>query len=276
MSSTALVAKVKKILGQKHVGHLGTLDPAASGVLVVACQKATKFFDYFLNKDKVYFAIAEFGTLSDTLDSFGRVVEKDDINVELDDIKSIIDDFNGKSMQTPPLYSAVKINGVAAYKHARNNQSVQIKPKEIEVFNFYVIDKIKKNTFSFYIHCSSGTYVRSLLLSLAQKLDTVATTPVIIRLKSGPFNLKDAITLKMLESDPQKYLITIEDLFVSMKKINFESCDKKTIMNGGTVLAKAYNMSDNSEFLGYIDGKLFGLFSVNNGIIKCKINVYEE
>lgn len=276
MSSTAVVSKIKKILGEKHVGHLGTLDPAAGGVLVVACSKATKFFDYFLSKDKVYFAVAQFGKMTNTLDSFGTVIKSDDKLIETDAINNSIGQFVGKIQQVPPLFSAVKVGGVAAYKRARNNESVELKPREIEIFDFKLVDKIGTNTFGFYIHCSSGTYVRSLILSLAESLGTIATTPVIIRLKSGPFAIEKAVTLEELEREPQKHLISIENLFCNMKRVEFVGDDKKIVKNGGTVFAKTYDLSENAQILGYVDGKLFGLFDVTDGMAKCKINVFEE
>ena len=133
MTSSDVVLRVKKILKTKKVGHLGTLDPAASGVLPVAVGKATKFFDYFLNKDKTYVAVVKFGIETDSLDSFGNITNKDNTIISKEDILKVIPEFIGKILQVPPKYSAIKINGKRACDLARENIDFEIKPKEITI-----------------------------------------------------------------------------------------------------------------------------------------------
>ena len=134
ISSAGVVSKIKKITKQKRVGHLGTLDPSASGVLTVAVGKATRFFDYFLKKDKVYFAIAEFGVKTDTLDSEGNILEKDTVNVNKKDVENQLHNFIGEIEQIPPIYSAININGKRAYELARSGQEVEIPKRKIKIY----------------------------------------------------------------------------------------------------------------------------------------------
>ena len=273
-SSSNVVCKIKKILGTKKVGHLGTLDPAAAGVLPIAFGKATKFFDYFLNKDKKYFAIAEFGVLTDTLDSEGEIVVNNPTSVTKEQINTKIKSFLGEINQTPPLYSAISINGYRAYELARNGEVVDMPSRKVQIYDFNVVDKIDENKFSFVLHCSSGTYVRSLLLDLAKSLGTVANIPVIIRLASGCFNLNDAVLLDEIRENCQQSLIKVEDVLPNLKRINFEKNHYKQILNG-VIINNNYNVENGEEFLGYINNKLFGLFICQNGQISCKINLYE-
>ena len=170
MSSTQVVGKIKRIIQQKRVGHLGTLDSAASGVLPVAVGKATKFFDYFLNKDKVYYAIAEFGVETTTLDSEGEIIANNTKEISKKNIDDIINEFIGEIDQVPPVYSALKIGGVPAYKLARNGVNVKIKQRKTKIYSIECIEEIAKNIFSFRVHCSAGTYIRTLLSDMAKRL----------------------------------------------------------------------------------------------------------
>ena len=138
-SSSNVVCKVKKILGTKKVGHLGTLDPAASGVLPLAVGKATKFFDYFLTKDKEYVALVEFGKSTSTLDAYGEVIENNNKLIDEMELKSILPKFVGDIDQTPPKFSAIKINGKRAYELARENANFEIKPRKITIYSITLI-----------------------------------------------------------------------------------------------------------------------------------------
>jgi len=274
MSSAAVVGKIKKILKQKRVGHMGTLDPAASGVLTIGVGKVTRFFDYFLNKDKIYYAIAEFGVQTDTLDSEGNIIYNAPIKVKKEYIEKIIPQFTGEILQAPPMYSAININGKRAYELARQGQNFEIPKRKVFVYDFKIIERIADNKYSFRIHCSSGTYIRSLLSDMAKALGVVANIPVIIREKSGDFKLEKANTLEEIEDSPMGNIIKVENVFLSHKKINFTSDNVKKIINGVRI-KNSYNICEKEDFLGYIENKLFGLFTCENNEIYCKINLYE-
>ena len=273
-SSAFIVGKVKKAVKQKRVGHLGTLDPAASGVLTIAVGKATKFFDYFLNKDKVYFAIAEFGIQTDTLDSEGAIIETNNKKIDKKDIEENLIKFIGKIDQVPPMYSAISINGQRAYEIARNGGVVEMPMRTIDIYSFDFVRQIDDNKFAFRIHCSAGTYIRTLLSDLAKSLGTIANIPVIIREKSGNFELFNASTIEEIQNEPQKHLIKVEDVFSNLKKVNFDEKDLKKVING-VKIQNSYKIDENQEFLGYVNNQLFGLFACENNELLCKINLYE-
>ncbi len=275
MTSSDVVLKVKKILKTKKVGHLGTLDPAASGVLPVAVGKATKFFDYFLNKDKEYFAIVEFGIETDTLDSFGNITKKEKkCDVKKEQLQSVINQFVGKIEQTPPKYSAIKINGKKACELARKGEQFEIKPKEIEIFSIKIIEQLQENIFSFKVHCSAGTYIRTLFSDIAKKLETISTTPVIIRTKSGRFNSFNSITLQELECN--KKLLKIEDVFKDLKIYNASKETLKKLVNGVKVEAlKLGIIQDGEEFLVADNNNLIGFYRSENDFTKQVVYLYE-
>ena len=276
MTSSDVVLKVKKALKTKKVGHLGTLDPAASGVLPVAVGKATKFFDYFLNKDKEYFAIVEFGVETDTLDSFGNITNVSSKTVTKEDVLSVLSGFVGEIEQIPPQFSAVKINGKKACDFAREGVAVEIKPRKIKVFELELIEDLGENKFSFLVHCSAGTYIRTLFSDIAKKLGTISFTPVIIRTKSGRFNSFNSITIEELQENVE--VLKIEEVFSDLQK--FEANDKiaKKLVNGVkvTVTETGFNVKNNEECFVCYNGSLIGFYKAENGCFKQLIHLYEE
>lgn len=275
MTSSDVVCKVKKILQTKKVGHLGTLDPAASGVLPISIGKATKFFDYFLNKDKEYFAIVQFGVETDTLDSFGKVVSRKDKLIKISQIKAILGDFLGNISQIPPKYSAVKINGEKACDLARKDISFEIKPRIINIKNIEVIEELSENRFLFKVNCSAGTYIRTLFSDIAKKLNTVSTTPVIIRSKSGRFGLDSAITLEELENS--KDVLSITKTFNDYSFFSVNDNVAKKLINGVNVLANELeDVPDGEEFFLENKDKLIGLYKVENNVLKRIVFLFEN
>lgn len=273
--SSNIVCKVKKILGTKKVGHLGTLDPAATGVLPIAIGKATKFFDYFLSKEKEYVARVQFGKATDTLDSYGNLVETNDTVLSEDMINDILLNFIGEIYQTPPKYSAIKINGKRASDLARENADFEIKPRKITIFSIKLIRDCGKNQFLFRVHCSAGTYIRTLFSDIAEKLNTVSNTPVIIRIRSGFFTSKDAITIEELEKT--KLIQSIENVFANYQKINVDEFTAKKLINGvkiNTNSLKNLGILENEFFIAY-NNELIGLYEVINDTITPKIYLYE-
>ena len=261
MTSSDVVCKIKRILKTKKVGHLGTLDPAASGVLPIAVGKATKFFDYFLKKDKEYVAEVEFGIETDTLDSFGNITKTENVNVTTEQVEQVISSFIGKIKQIPPKYSAIKINGKKACDLARSDVDFEIKPREIEIFDIVLLRKVENNKFLFKVHCSAGTYIRTLFNDIAEALNTVATTPVIIRTKSGRFTNETAITLDELEKIGE--CTKVEEVFNDYKIITINEFKAKKLINGVSIEADR-SIEEKEFFLSY-ENKLIGLYEIKNG-----------
>lgn len=271
MTSFEVVSRVKKILHTSHVGHLGTLDPAASGVLVIAVGRATKFFDYFLNKDKTYVAIGEFGVETDTLDSFGNITNVSDKIITESDINAVLYNFIGKIEQAPPRYSAIKISGKRAYELARQNIEFKTKIRTVEVFDIKFQQKKQKNAFLFQIHCSAGTYIRSLISDIAHALNTHAVVPCIIRTASGCFNISTALTLEDFEKSKQ--VISIKDAFNGYKFFDVNPAIAKKLINGIKVASTEIEGFDEklSECFLCYEQKIIGLYQNKDNMLHCKV-----
>lgn len=201
MNSMTCVKKVQKLLGAKKAGHLGTLDPLASGVLLVALNKATKLFDAHLKDTKVYRAVFKFGIETTTFDSEGEIMVNQKVDITEEAILKVLNNLVGEYDQMPPAYSAKKINGKKAYELARAGQEVVLKTKLVTIYHFKLLQKLEKNTFLFEIKCSSGTYIRSLARDLANQLDTVGVMVGLVRTSAGEYDLTQAITLEELNAN---------------------------------------------------------------------------
>ena len=269
MNSTKVVSIVKKVTKEK-CGHLGTLDPLAEGVLPVAVGRATKLFDWFLSKDKLYYAEAEFGKETDTLDLAGVIIKTSDKIITKQQIDAVIDSFIGKNMQVPPKYSAVNVNGQRAYDLSRKGEEFTLVAKPIEIYSIKC-DSIGVNRFSFVIHASAGTYVRALIRDIAYSLNTVATTTCIKRLASGTFKIEDACSIEDIESGTAK-LISIDKALPLEKKIVDDKLFFK-LSNGQTVII---DWKD-GDYLCYNnsveDNNILGVVSVKNKHAKTSINL---
>ena len=175
-TSHDIVAKVKKLLNVK-VGHTGTLDPMATGVLPLLLGEGTKLSKYLIEHDKIYEAKIKLGEKTDTLDSEGKITEKSEFDINLLNEYNILKTLNsmlGKQIQTPPIYSAIKVNGKKLYEYAREGKKVEIPKREIEIYDIYFTElNLQNKTLSFRVHCSKGTYIRSLCETIAEKLNTI-------------------------------------------------------------------------------------------------------
>lgn len=250
-SSNQVVGKVKYLLKANKAGHLGTLDVLGRGLLPITLGRGTKLFDYFLNKDKVYQTIFEFGFATTTLDREGEITDKNDVEVSLEQLQNVCQKFIGKQDQLPPIYSAKKINGKKAYELARAGKSVDLKPKQIEIYDLRVLKQIEKNKFLLEVHCSSGTYIRSLCRDIASSLGTFGVMQDILRTKCGSFDIKESFTIENIEQGKYK-IIPLDTVFDYEKLITYEA-DK--LLNGQLVntdyqdgIYRIY--TDNSLFLG--------------------------
>lgn len=249
LSSNKVVNIVKFALDADKCGHLGTLDLEGAGLLPVTVNKATRLFDFFLNKDKTYETVFVFGVETDTLDMSGQVLKTNECDIQANDVEKAIKTMIGKQLQMPPLYSAKKVNGKVAYKEARKGEMVELKPKEIEIFDFKLLDKLDKNIFKFEISCSSGTYIRSVCRDLANLLSACGSMQCILRTRCGGFKLKDAYTLEDIENGKFK-LISCDEVF-DYEKINVSECDVEKLLNGQSLKTNLknanYKLYDNSE-----------------------------
>ncbi len=193
-TASDIVVCIKHIFREK-AGHLGTLDPGASGVLPVALGQATKLFDFLTNKTKYYRAFFTFGKTTDTLDSYGAVTETSSILPNTNDVSVALKHFCGKLNQVPPVFSAKSVNGVRAYKLARSGAQVELNPRTVTVYGIDLVSQMSSDTFVIDIRCSGGTYIRSLARDIAAHCGTVGYMSGLIRLQSGCFDMARAYTL---------------------------------------------------------------------------------
>lgn len=212
MSSHDIVGEVRRALGVKKVGHAGTLDPGAAGVLPIAVGRATRLIEYLGDVDKSYRAEMELGYATDSCDDLGNVLVKQDFLMpSLAEVKEAAAAFKGKIKQVPPIYSAIKINGRRACDLARQQQSPEIPEREIEIFSLDIL-AVSGPHILFDVCCSKGTYVRSLCRDLGEKLSIPAVMTFLVRTRVGDFSLSEAVTIEELKAGsavpvpPEKYL----------------------------------------------------------------------
>ena len=197
-TSRDAVNKVRNILHVKEVGHMGTLDPQGEGVLPIGIGKGTRLFDALLKKDKVYEAEFAFGYETPTLDGDSEPSRFAKTIPSQSEIESKLDEFVGVIRQVPPLYSAKNVNGARAYDLARKGVDFTLEAAEVEVYSFELIKRTAENTYLMRIHCSAGTYIRSLCRDLAYSLDSLATMVSIKRVRAGGFRIEESVTVEEL------------------------------------------------------------------------------
>ncbi len=269
ITSHDVVDIVRKIFPGIKVGHTGTLDPIATGVLPICIGKATKLSDEFLSENKVYKVKMLLGVETDTYDITGKIVFANTLNEDEIYIKERIKRFIGKSSQIPPIYSAIKIKGKKAYEYARNGENVSLKPREIEIFNIDDIDvNLRKRQVSFVVSCTKGTYIRSLVHDIGIKLGCGATMIELKRLKTGDFDINDSIDLyeflNLEYLDMLDKIVSIEELYKDSKKINLKDKDYNKFLNGIAIKTDV----PNGIVRVYENLRYKGLGKVNDNLLK--------
>ena len=245
ITSRDVVNKLVKVFGTKSIGHIGTLDPMATGVLVCLIGKYTKLGSIMVNHDKEYIATFKLNVLTDTLDIEGKVLKTDDKKISLEDMNGAIEHFNGLTyMQEVPIYSAVKVNGKKLYDYARNNEDVILPKKEVTIYKLELVsfeDEVK-------IKCkvSKGTYIRALIRDICAYLGTYGIMTDLVRTKLGDYDISDAYSLDEISNGKYK-LYRLEDIFdLDVRYINDDN--HKQIYNGNIVKDK------NSNYILYKEG----------------------
>lgn len=267
-TSHDVVSIVKKITKSK-VGHTGTLDPNATGVLPLLLGEGTKISKYLINHNKEYEAVIQLGKKTTTADVEGDIVEEKDVpNNVYEKCEVVLKSFIGKQKQVPPIYSAIKVNGKKLYDYARAGKSIEIAPRDIEIYDIDIIKVDQKNKqISFKVRCSKGTYIRSLCEDIAVKLGTVGFMKELKRTMVGDFRIENAVTIKELQSKLNENdlsdIISIEEIFKDNKNIELSENNIEKYLNGVKISVKygdgIYKIYFNGEFNGIgivSDGKL--------------------
>ena len=238
-TSRDVVNKLTKIFNTKRIGHTGTLDPIATGVLVICIGKSTKLCDILTSKYKEYIATIKLGIKTDTLDTMGTILEEQEIkNYTKEEITKVLNSFLGKSIQETPIYSAVKVNGKKLYEYAREGIPVELPKREIDIQSIELLD-YKDNEITFKTTVSKGTYIRALINDICTKLNTIGTMSSLIRTKQGEFKLEECYTLEEIENNKYK-LLTNEEVLSNLETIDIND-DLLKPVNNGAVINKIFN-----------------------------------
>lgn len=271
MTSFDVIRVIKRLSGMKKVGHTGTLDPLASGVLPICLGKATKIVDYIMSDFKIYKTELRLGITTDTYDREGKIQSSRKVDSKEDEIISVINSFKGNILQVPPMYSALKLNGKRLYELARSGTIVQRKARPITIYDIEILN-ISIPFVSFKVKCSKGTYIRSLCYDIGDKLRCGATMWNLERVQSGKYHKKDAIKLEELnELNIGEYLISMGEALSDYDKIVVNEKTRKLLCNGVRVGDKSLLKDIQLEKLYRIysnDNKFLGLGLRNNDGLK--------
>ncbi len=257
-TSHDIVAKVKKITGEK-VGHTGTLDPLATGVLPLLIGKGTLCSKYLMNHDKTYKVVLKLGIKKSTGDEEGEILQEESVDknsLEQQNVNNVLNSFLGEQEQIPPIYSAIKVDGKKLYEYARKGQEVEIKPRKITIYAIRLlkVDEEKKEI-QFEVSCSKGTYIRSLCEDIAKKMGTVGYMKELQRTQVGTFTLEQSILIEDLTKESiAEHIITIEDLFKKLENIELNERKLQLFLNGVKLSFDLkdgiYKIYSNQQFIG--------------------------
>ena len=283
-TSHGIVNKVKHILNEK-VGHTGTLDPNATGLLPILVGKGTKISQYLINHDKEYEVELKLGIKTDTADIEGKILEEKNVEDKIFERENIIKSLNkfiGKQKQIPPIYSAIKINGKKLYEYARKNIDIEINPRDIEIYEIKLNNIDKENKLiKFAVKCSKGTYIRSLCEDIAKELGTIGFMKELNRTKVGIFDIKDSIKIEDLEQNInninflQTHTISIEEVFINLYgNNNIINLDDKKLYLYSNGVKLTYKQLNDGLYRIYNKNKFIGIGSIKNNSLKREISSF--
>ena len=256
--------QIRKLANIQRVGHTGTLDPMATGVLVVCIGKATRLSEYYLEHTKRYRAKVQLGIVTDTYDAEGDVVKQTIVTVSEDDVRAALSGFRGSIEQRPPPFSAIKLKGERSYNLARRGEKVDLPPRTIEIFSLEM-SAFDGESCVFDIHCSKGTYIRALAHELGVALNCGAHLSALQRTASGPFTIAQAHDIETISAafranHSEQILLPPEAGLVDWPKVSFDASDAERILHGNAIpmeasdeagMVCAYN--DNSELIAIVE-----------------------
>lgn len=281
-TSHDVVAKLRKIIHQKKIGHTGTLDPDAIGVLPVCLGRGTKLCDMLTDKDKVYEAVMLLGTTTDTQDITGTILTKKNVTIDKNEAVEAIESFVGEYNQIPPMYSALKVNGKKLYELARAGVEVERKPRLVTIKSIS-INKINfgnsESTITFTVECTKGTYIRTLCQDIGEKLGCGACMKSLKRTRVSQFQLEDSLTLDQIDALVKNgnlldYVIPVDGMFPNYKKIVICREYNKLIYNGNSIFAEYAKSIDDviidSEMVRIYDedSAFIGIYRLEGNIFK--------
>ena len=247
ITSFRAVRQALKLLGEKKGGHTGTLDPFATGVLPIALGRATRFIELLPSSKKAYMAKVKLGITTDTLDITGEIISKTPVRVNAFEIEQLLDDFKGAIMQTPPMFSAIRKDGVRLYDLARKGETVDREERQVNIYRLNLLN-IEDDTLEIYVECSAGTYIRSLADDIGAQLGCGAVLSQLCRTKSNSFSIEQSVTLEqMREMEPEQLkelVIPLDKALEKYEKITVTQAQATRFRNGGSLLRERLTCSD--------------------------------
>ena len=261
-TSQDVVAKLRGVFHEKRIGHGGTLDPMATGVLPIFVGRATRGVEFFEHADKTYCARLRLGIVTDTQDSSGRVLEEHEVQVGQAELLAVLERFRGKICQIPPMYSAIKIGGKKLYELARAGKEVERKPREITIFSIEA-KALSSTEWELTVHCSKGTYIRTLCHDIGQTLGCGACMTALRRIQAGDYTIGQSIPLDKLISreKPEELLLPVDSLFAHVPKLTLSPAQEKCCRNGAS-----FTFCGQGDYRVYgQDGSFLALSTVREG-----------
>lgn len=269
MSSYDVIRRLKKILGMKKIGHTGTLDPQAEGVLPVCLGKATKVSELLMDAKKQYRAVMRLGVITDTQDLTGEILRENEVDVDEETIHEVMAEFRGEIMQVPPMYSALKRGGVPLYKLARKGEEVERSARKVTIFDMEILD-VTLPMVMFLVECSKGTYIRTLCHDIGERLGCGACMAQLRREAVGDFVLADSVKLEELEgvsaaSGFMPYITPIDSVFTKYDKITLDKAQEFKVRNGSAI---PFETPEGIYRVYAEDGEFLAVSRVENGVLK--------
>lgn len=266
-TSNDVVCEIKRILKEK-VGHTGTLDPNATGVLPLLIGKGTLLSKYLINHDKKYEAVIKLGKKTDTADIEGKVIQEKNVDkskLSRENLEVIFENLIGEQEQIPPMYSAIKLKGKKLYEYAREGKTIEVKPRKINLYKLELNNiNLEENEITFIVECSKGTYIRTLCETIAEKLNTFGYMKNLKRLKVGDFKIENSNTIEDIENKNYN-IITIEDFFYNKEEITIKEKGIQLFING---VQLTYNLKDGIYRIYNENKKFIGTGIIKNNLLK--------
>ena len=262
MTSRDVVNELTHTFHTKKIGHTGTLDPLATGVLVLCIGKALKVAEYITALEKEYIAEITLGINTDTLDITGKVLEEKEVNISENEIDKVLSSFIGEYDMEVPIYSAVKVNGKRLYEYARNNIEVELPIHKVNIYSIERISNIENNKFMIKCKVSKGTYIRSLVRDICKRLNTIGVMSKLTRTKQGKFNIEDSYTLNEIKNGEYKLIPVID--YIDLPKIEVDESLLKKIKNG----AKLENTFGYDMFCFIYNNEVIAIYQSNGLLVK--------
>ena len=272
-TSQDVTARLRRVFNTRRIGHGGTLDPMATGVLPVFVGRATRGVEFFEHAEKIYEATLRFGITTDTEDITGAVLEEREVSLSERDFLNVLPKFRGKIQQIPPMYSALKVNGQKLYDLARQGKVVERQPREIEIFELTCLE-FAKNTARLRIHCSKGTYIRTLCKDIGAALGCGGCMESLRRVRAGEYSIEEAVPLeKLLEAEnPQQYLLSVDSMFAQHPAVTLTAKQETRCRNGNSF---SIALSDGTYRVYGQDGAFLALSQVDSGVMSTIKSFFE-